>query len=621
MPQISSVSTKALVISLIGAFSVLALGLALLTSYKFKQAAFESKQKMSSQFIRVTADEAFSDLNDLLSELGTELRSDKDLRKKFKNITKGNAPSSELESNLNEPFNRRFHTAGLINLKKIRAYDSKLNHLTNSTQGESFGSGLDQELRRLASARKGADRLKMLSHLWSKGNTPYYSQLIPVGGLRVTGYLEVIVEPAHNLKIIESSLDAPIKITGSTGEHQHQSDSWPNETSNFVLAKYNFEGSNGKSILGVEAAFDNSNMISEINAIRSFVMGTFLIATFLFVFFATSFLNKTLFKPVQGIVDEMHEAASGNLLVEIDNFGIKEVHTLSNTLEEFVDSLKGNVRLILDNSANLCDLATRLSDSSEQNKTGIDRQQQQTEQVATAMNEMNATVAEVARNTASAAETANNSQEKSLLGKEAVDHVIHTVNNLSETIQKSESLIEKLNEESNAIGSILDVITSISEQTNLLALNAAIEAARAGEAGRGFAVVADEVRTLATKTQESASDIRNMVESLQDGTRDAVESMNISRTTADQAVDEINVAGQAIDEVSAAVGLLSDINTQIATAAEEQAAVVEDINKSVVSIRDVGIDNTEIASRTAEDGVNMLQVAELLRQSVQKFKI
>lgn len=622
MLRISTISTKALVISLISTFSLLAFILALYISSQFKTEAFKAHKRISSQFIQVAARESLTNLDELLSDFGNEIQSDKTLRKNFKNFIKGKLSQSELEADLNAPFSRRFHTAGFLYLQKIRAYDKNLEPLIKSSEGiANLPESLDPELKAIADARSGADKLKMLNHLWYSNAGSHYSVLTPIGGLKVIGFIEITVDPVHNLKQIKETLGVPIQIIDAQNTERYLAEDWPNQIDNHVLADYFFENSAGRKVLGIEAAFDNAELVGDVNQVRNYALGLFSAVTLVFVLFASWFLNRSLFKPVADLVEEMHEAASGNLTLNIDNFGIREVHTLSNSLEDFVSTLRNNVQLILENSNSLYQSATGLSNSADKNKKGIYVQQEQTEQVATAMNEMNATVAEVARNTSAAAEAAHSSQEKSVLGKEAVEKVVYTIKSLSENILTSEGLIEHLNEESKAIGSILDVITSISEQTNLLALNAAIEAARAGEAGRGFAVVADEVRTLATKTQESASDIRNMVESLREGTLGAVDSMNISRRTAEQAVKEITTAGETIDEVSSAVSLMSDINTQIATAAEQQTTVAEEINRNIVKIRDVGIENTSIANGTAEDGSNMLRIAEGLKSSVQTFKI
>ena len=621
MLSVSSISTKKLVTAIIIVLALFSIALALLISAQFKVSAFESKKEISSQFIEVTAKEAFKDLNDTLFNLGTELQSDKELRKLLKSVIARKEPAESLEIKLNESFSRRFHTAGLIELEKIRLYDKDMKYITSSSQGKSnLGVDINDNFKARALVREGADRLKMISQLWASKKDSHYSKLIHIGGFRVSGYLEIVVNPAHNLKVIEELLDTPIDIHNLNTESTYKSETWPNDLSNYVVADFFFDDIEGNKILGIEAAFDNSKFTSEIDSKRTFALVTFIIFSLVFIFIVSAFLNKTLFGPLETFVGEIREASSGNLLVEIDKYGVKEAHLLSVNLEEFVISLRENVKIILDNSTHLNSSAKSLSQSAEKNKNGIYVQQLQTEQAATAMNEMSITVAEVARSTADAAKAAANSQDKSLLGKKSVDNVIGTMNQLSNNIQESESLIEDLNKESKAIGAILDVITSISEQTNLLALNAAIEASRAGEAGRGFAVVADEVRTLANKTQESASDIRKMVESLQQGTHNAVESMTTSRNTAEQAVNEISVAGGAIDEVTDAVNLMSDINAQIATAAEEQSAVAEEINQNIIKIKDIGTDNTEVANTTAEEGVNMLQVSEILSDSVKRFK-
>jgi methyl-accepting chemotaxis protein len=233
---------------------------------------------------------------------------------------------------------------------------------------------------------------------------------------------------------------------------------------------------------------------------------------------------------------------------------------------------------------------------------------------------MAATSQEVARNTAAAANAARQADSETQAGREVVNQAIDAIDHLAQEVVSAADVIHRLEAESGKIGTVLDVIRGIAEQTNLLALNAAIEAARAGEQGRGFAVVADEVRTLATRTQESTQEIQKMIERLQTGAKSAVQVMEQGRSKAQVSVQQAARAGTSLDTIATAVSAISDMNAQIASAAEEQGAVAEEINRNITNISQIANQTASGAEQTATASAELAKLAARLQTHVGRFK-
>lgn len=257
----------------------------------------------------------------------------------------------------------------------------------------------------------------------------------------------------------------------------------------------------------------------------------------------------------------------------------------------------------------------------EQTSQGIQQQHGDIDQVATAMNEMMATVQEIAKSASSAAESAHEADVEADKGKVIVTEAMGAMSALSDQIQNSSSAVASLAADSEAIGSVLDVIRGIAEQTNLLALNAAIEAARAGEQGRGFAVVADEVRTLASRTQESTQEIQGMIERLQDGSSNAVDAMERGREQSVKSEELVENAVESLAMIAGAVTMINTMNAQIASAAEEQGAVAEDINKNIVNISQVANQASDSVQAMSDSGEELAKMSLRLHELTSRYKI
>jgi methyl-accepting chemotaxis protein len=313
--------------------------------------------------------------------------------------------------------------------------------------------------------------------------------------------------------------------------------------------------------------------------------------------------------------------AKGDLRATVDYEGKCELARIAKDVNAITANFKTTLEQIAAATAQLASAAEETSAITRDSSASIKRQQSETDQVATAMNEMNATVHEVAKSASQAAGAAHGAEKETTNGKRVVGQTIEVIDGLAHDVEQAADVIRRLAKESENIGSVLDVIRGIAEQTNLLALNAAIEAARAGEQGRGFAVVADEVRTLASRTQQSTQEIQGMIERLQGGTADAVKAMEKSRTQAQAGVGQAAATGSSLDAIMGAVKTINDMNTQIASASEEQSAVAEEINKNITNIRDVALHTAEGSAQTAAASEQLAKLAEELQSLVGRFKV
>lgn len=333
------------------------------------------------------------------------------------------------------------------------------------------------------------------------------------------------------------------------------------------------------------------------------------------------FTIRDMGKSVDDINRTMSALAEGNLTVQTSYQGKDELGQIAGGLNNMGSEFRQIIQDLSGAASQLASAAEETSAVTRDTNQNILHQQQEVEQVATAMNEMNATVHEVAQNASSAAGAAHNADEQATSGKRVVEKTMDAIESLANEVNSTADAIRSLAQDSETIGTVLDVIRGIAEQTNLLALNAAIEAARAGEQGRGFAVVADEVRTLAQRTQKSTQEIQEMIERLQKGTSSAVDAMERSQERAHAGVQQAAEAGTSLDAIKSAVDNITDMNTQIASAAEEQSAVAEEINKNINNISQVAEQSATGAEQTAAASEQLARLAEQLQTTVTRFKV
>jgi methyl-accepting chemotaxis protein len=351
-------------------------------------------------------------------------------------------------------------------------------------------------------------------------------------------------------------------------------------------------------------------------------LGVGLVITLLMATLVT-LIARSIARPLRDAVEAMANIASGegDLTRTLDTAGRDELAALAGHFNAFTGKVRQVIRQSLESAGTLDQAARSLGGIAENARQHSQQQSQQMELVATAVSQVTYGVQDVAKNAEHASSEVRSADEQALQGQQNIDASLRQISQLSATIDQAVAVMHALAEESTQIGSVLEVIRSIAEQTNLLALNAAIEAARAGEQGRGFAVVADEVRLLAQRTQQSTAEIQSMIERLQGNSEAAVKVINESSRASQLTVEQASQAGESLALIGQSLRNLTDLNASIASATLQQSQVVEDINQNVTQVAGLAHDNAHAAEQSSEAGQRLVQMAEQLNGLLRQFRV
>lgn len=400
-------------------------------------------------------------------------------------------------------------------------------------------------------------------------------------------------------KEIELGLDANSGLLGNLRKTIHQTEESFNALTEFVGAEI------------------------EVSTQRAYlVLGIMIIIIFILIAILMSIISRAIYKPVQSITGKIHNIADDLDLTQLVNhISNDEVGVLSKSFDALIGSLRDTVNQVKGGSVQVAQASEEMSSITKEVGDASEKQQREIEQAVTAINQMTATIQSIAENANTASKAVQDVTAEIGKGKTVSEHARVEIEQLNQEVEGATHAIEELQQNSESIGDILSTISAIAEQTNLLALNAAIEAARAGEQGRGFAVVADEVRTLASRTQESTESIRENISQFQRGTADVVETVTRSKDRALSGIEKVSETGNILDSIYCNISSLSDMNTQVATSAEQQGYASEEINKNVIRINELAHVCSDQAGQAAIASEELAMLGSDLQSTVQRFKV
>ncbi len=610
-------------------FALAATGMLLLAwveEHWLRRTAEDAQRQILAQVVEVAVRQALVKAEEDLAEVGRVLTDDRAFRHTYRAVVQGQAPVESLIEAMDEDFRQGLVTSGRVDLRKLRVYDLELNLVAMSSEGDvHLPKRMPPALHARAEPRTKADRLKRLSALWlTPGGSPRHSVLLPIGGLRVLGYLEVVADPAHCLKSVERIVGLPVRLAELDGTERYRSETWRESIGSDLLpVPYLVRTKDGTGVMEVTALNDVSAMKAQMNEAVLTILAVVVAVVALGSAITYQIVRRIVVDPMASLVQRMERVAEGDMTatrLELP-FTVREVEQLNGAIGRAVDTLRGRLGLIRTTGNQLSEASTTLSRHAQ---VAVDRVRSQTETVKTTYGDTHSLREGAGRMAEGARETAALSRqvaERAQNGRLVVEESIEGIRELAGEIQEAVASMATLSREVEGVNTILDSIHEITEQTNLLALNAAIEAARAGEAGRGFAVVADEVRSLARRTQQATTEIGELLERLKRSAEQVSAVMERGERAAGKGMERAGRAGEALTSILEAVDSIRERNDAFARQVEEQTQVTEQIHQRLTEINELADQVSEAALVFTSSGGDLAQMAVQLEHLVSVFQV
>jgi len=593
-------------------------------SEELKNASEENTARTQNEVIAVSARSVIWEAEAKLRELGADVQKHSQFRELFTKIIENPTDptlKSRIAVQLDEQFEQRWVTGDILDLQKIRIYDLNF-ELVAESNIESNIKSLAKVLISRAKVRKGTDRLRQISDVWNDKDIPLLSMLTPVGGLKPKGYIEMVTGLSHELEKIELTTGQLTRIKNLAGDVLYQTSSLDSIKDELLVVAYEITDITGKTVVSVnqliskqylQGQFDSALQVSMAIIVGMVVTGMSLMVILFRIF---------LLKPVKEVQHRMSELAKGN--IEVDTapvFFISELQSIDSSLNDVVSFFRDRLLLIGDTGKALSVSAKCVSENAQSAVEGLRLQQAEVSEVGMETKNLMGMATIVTDQAINTSVSTKQTNDKAIEGENLVVLANESTTRLVADVNESARQISNLQTEAKSASAILDEIQNIADQTNLLALNAAIEAARAGEQGRGFAVVADEVRTLASRTFEATESVRSVLGGLSEGIIKAGSVMQSSQAQAEDTISNVTQLGEALRQIAEMVVEINVMNSKIETSAEEQTKVISNINQSFTRITEMAGTVSGSALKVTSSSGDLAQMAVQLESLVAAFKV